>query len=298
MSRETPLTPDYGVTVEGQPGESLLDLDLARVAKLYRLHGAIWFHGFDPSVENFKKFTSSLSTSFIEYVGGAMSRTPIGGDQTVVAVTGATDNFGVPLHAELYYRAKHPRLLWFYCDRVAATGGETTVCDGFVAFEKFSEHTKKLMRTRKIVYIRRYAEAEWQSIYQTTNIDDVKKHCVENELQLEVNADRSITTRYTTSPIVPDREGKRFGFLNNILPIISQELEGKRSNQLRLDDGYGIPHDVLLEIRFLTEIMTHPVAWKNGDLLMVDNTRMLHGRRAFTGNERAVYSRLGDPNFA
>lgn len=295
MAKQLALSPLFGTHLQGEPGQSLLDLSLDEVRTAYRQYGAIWFSGFQHSIEDFKSFTSSLSSGFAQYVGGAMSRSPIGGDQTVVSVTNAGDTFGVPLHGELWYRARPPRLLWFYCDIPAETGGETTVCDAFLIYNQLSEHARAFLEQHQLVYIRSYSVEDWQQIYQTENIADVREVCADRDIELDEHTDGSITTRYRISPLTTDAAGRR-GFINNILPVVGLELAGKTTSIVRTETGYGLPHEVLVEIRMVCEKLTFPVPMKSGDLLMVDNTRVMHGRRAFTG-KRAVYSRIGDPDF-
>lgn len=290
------MTPLFGKTIQAQAGQSLMDLDLESVRQTYREDGAIFFSGFTPSMENFKSFTGALSTEFMEYVGGAMSRAPINGDQTVVSVTNAGDNFGVPLHGELYYRDNPPKLLWFYCDIPAETGGETTVCDAFLLFEKLSKHTQDFFKANKIVYIRTYQADELEGIYHTRDTDQVKAMCEASGISCEVRADGSVQTRYTTSALRPDAEGKRLAFINNILPVLGLEMSGKRGSLVRLENGYGLPHDVIIELKGVSDALTFPAPMRSGDLLMVDNLRMMHGRKSFTG-KRSVYSRLGGPSF-
>jgi alpha-ketoglutarate-dependent taurine dioxygenase len=290
------MTPLFGTTIHATPGQSLLDLDPEAVRQTYREFGAIWFSGFTPSVENFKTFTSSHSAEFMEYVGGAMSRSPINGDQTVVSVTNAGDKFGVPLHGELYYRDNPPKLIWFYCDVPAETGGETTVCDAFVLFEKLSKHAQDFFKANTIVYIRTYKPDEIQGIYHTTDTAQIQAMCASTGVSCEVLADGSVRTRYTTSALRPDASGQRFAFINNILPVLGLEMSGKRGSLIRLENGYGLPHDVIIELKGVSDAITFHTPMRSGDLLMIDNERMMHGRKNFTG-ERAVYSRLGAPVF-
>ncbi len=290
------MTPLFGQTIQAQPGQTLMDLDLESVRQTYRDYGAIFFSGFTPSIEHFKSFTSAHSTEFMEYVGGAMSRSPINGDQTVVSVTNPGDTFAVPLHGELYYRDNPPRLLWFYCDVPAATGGETTVCDAFLIFERLSAHAKSFFEKNPIVYIRTYSSDELESIYHTRDVEQVRAMCEASGIACECKPDGSVVTRYTTSALRQDPSGTRLAFINNILPVLGLEMSGKTGSLIRLENGYGLPHDVIIELRRVCEEITFPAPMRSGDLLMIDNTRMMHGRRSFTG-KRAVYSRLGAPVF-
>ena len=51
------------------------------------------------------------------------------------------------------------------------------------------------------------------------------------------------------------------------------------------------------ELNQIAERITTNINWKKGDILMIDNTRIMHGRRAFTDETREIYIRLCSPNF-
>jgi alpha-ketoglutarate-dependent taurine dioxygenase len=44
----------------------------------------------------------------------------------------------------------------------------------------------------------------------------------------------------------------------------------------------------------VAESLTTEIAWQRGDVAIIDNTRCLHGRRAFPGGTREILTRMGD----
>jgi alpha-ketoglutarate-dependent taurine dioxygenase len=51
------------------------------------------------------------------------------------------------------------------------------------------------------------------------------------------------------------------------------------------------------ELNAIAEKITAEINWQKGDILMVDNTRIMHGRRAFVDDKRNIYIRLCSPAF-
>ncbi len=45
------------------------------------------------------------------------------------------------------------------------------------------------------------------------------------------------------------------------------------------DDGSTIPVSLLEQIKEISDKITYPFAWQKNDLLKLDNTRFMHGRR-------------------
>ena len=295
MTIEIPLFESFGKTVFGTK-QDICELAQAEVIEQFNNSSLLLFRGFDVDTEKFKQFTELFSTNFVSYVGGAYSREMINGDKTLLSVTGGKLAFPVPLHGEMYYRKNRPDILWFYCASPALQDGETTVCDGIQIYNKLSSPTQKLFQETKIKYTRTYATGVWQKIYQTDDLSHVEAVCQENDLQLEANS-AQITTHYVAPAIQPSRCGKHQVFINNILPVVAQEVNGNTSSIVRFEDDTKIPDHVINEIKIISEELIHLVPWQKSDVLMIDNTRLMHGRRSFADNQRDIYVRLCQASF-
>lgn len=292
-----PISKTFGTTLLGTKDGDLYKIDTQEVISYFKSSSLLLFRGFEVNTDKFKQFTELLSTNFVSYVGGAYSREMINGDKTLLSVTGGKLHFAVPFHGEMYYKKQRPDILWFYCATPALKDGETTVCDGIQVYDELSKSTQELFQNKRLKYIRSYAADVWQKIYQTEDLKLVEQVCHDNDMQLQVKPDNSITTEYISSAIQASRCGKHNVFINNILPVIEQETKGSNSSLVRLEDNSKIPDNIINEIKEVTDKLTYLVCWQKGDILMVDNTRLLHGRRSFSDNQRDIYVRLGEAAF-
>jgi alpha-ketoglutarate-dependent taurine dioxygenase len=59
-----------------------------------------------------------------------------------------------------------------------------------------------------------------------------------------------------------------------------------------MENGDPVPESFNEEVLAVTNSLTAEVHWQVDDLLMFDNTRMLHGRRDFGDNDRMIYTRF------
>jgi alpha-ketoglutarate-dependent taurine dioxygenase len=293
-----PITDNFGLTLFGTTESNICELAQKEIIDSFKSKSLLLFRGFDVDTETFKKFTELFSDNFVTYVGGAYSREMINGDKTLLSVTGGKQNFPVPLHGEMYYRKQRPDIIWFYCASPALKDGETTICDGIQVYNELSYSTQELLLKKRLKYIRTYAADVWQKIYQTDALSVVEKVCKENDMQLEVERDQSITTSYIASAIQPSRCGNFQVFINNILPVVAQEIKVSQASLVRFEDDSKIPDEVINEIKIVTDRLTHGISWQKGDILMVDNTRFLHGRRSFADNQRDIYVRLCAAGFS
>lgn len=82
-------------------------------------------------------------------------------------------------------------------------------------------------------------------------------------------------------------------FINSLLP--TKQLSPKI---IKFEDDSEISDEVMSELNEIAEKITTEISWRKGDILMIDNTRVLHGRRAFADDQRDIYIRLCSPAFS
>jgi len=59
-----------------------------------------------------------------------------------------------------------------------------------------------------------------------------------------------------------------------------------------MEDGSVIPADILAEVRAVSDRLTRELPWRPGEVAMIDNTRLMHGRRPFIDTRREIYVRM------
>lgn len=286
-----PISDGIGQEIINLDNVSILELDKQEIISLFKSNGILLFRGFDVDTGIFKEFTNFLSIDFINYAGGAFSRRVINGDQTLLSVNDFKSE--IKLHGEMYYQQNIPLMLWFFCANPPLEDGETTVCDGRQFFNEISSSTKELFSKNKLKFTVRISKEDWQKKYQTNNLNTLEEMCQKNNTHLTVNDDQSILLEYISSAIIPSRCGKYQVFINSLLP--TKQLNSKI---LKFEDNSEIPEEVVSELNEIAEKITTEISWQKGDILMIDNTRILHGRRGFADDQRDIYIRLCSPAFS
>ncbi|QKQ74910.1 TauD/TfdA family dioxygenase [Nostoc sp. TCL240-02] len=286
-----PISDGIGQEIINIDNSSILELDKEEIIRLFKDYGVLLFRGFDVDVEIFKEFTNLLSTNFINYAGGAFSRKVINGDETLLSVNDFKSE--IKLHGEMYYQKNIPLMLWFFCANPPLEDGETTVCDGRKFFNEISSSTKELFSKKKLKFTVQISQEDWQKKYQTDDLNQLEEMCQKNNTYLTVNDDQSILLEYICPAIIPSRCGKYQVFINSLLP--TKQLNPKILN---FEDGSEIPEEVVSELNDIAEKITTEILWESGDILMIDNTRILHGRRSFADDQRDIYIRLCSPAFS
>lgn len=288
-------------------GAGLLELPVDDLIALFKKHGFVAFTGFDADMGTFEKFSNQFSTDYMDHTGGGSLRQVINkeGDGTILSVSynynpdegqfgdEEQKTFGLPLHADRSYTDSQPPLMWFHCMVPPKADGQTTIADGVRLYQALSDRSKKVFESRQIDYIRHYPDGEWQLWAATDDIENVKAYCKANGINLTFTPEGGVKTHSLRWAIVTPRWTDSNAFVNSIPIVMWQEVDLKSTRSIvRLADGSPIPPDVIDDMWNVCDANTHNIQWRAGDLVMIDNTRMMHGRRAFTGRERQISVRM------
>ena len=285
-----PISEKIGQQLINQDDRSILQLDREEIIKLFKEYGVLLFRGFTTDTEIFREFSNLFSTNFLDYAGGAFNRRVINDDKTILSVNDFQTE--IKLHGEMYYQKNIPLMLWFFCANPAAKDGETTVCDGRQFFAELRNSIKELFNQKKLKFTVKMAKDEWAKKYNTDDINQLEEMCKSNNTHLTIYKDESIILEYIRPLVMPSRCGENKVFINSLLPAM--ELN---PDILSFDDDSEIPADLMEELNGIAERITTNITWEKGDILMIDNTMIMHGRRAFTDEKRDIYIRLCSPNF-
>lgn len=284
-----PLSENAGVKYLGN-NENISQLNEESIIDSFLSEGVILFRGFDTDIESFTQFSNKLSNNFMDYSGGVFNRRVINGNPTILTVNDFNNE--VRLHGEMYYQKTIPQMLWFYCHQPASSDGETIICDGKRFYNALNDSLKELFRHKKLRYVSKMDKSAWIKRYKTDNLSDLKRICESNDVQLYVNKDQSIETHFTCPIVHPSRSREYLVFINSLLPA-----KKMYPDSVTFDDGSNIDEDVMLQLNDIAEKLIVEICWEKGDILMIDNTRIMHGRRAFLDNNREIYLRLCSPSF-
>jgi alpha-ketoglutarate-dependent taurine dioxygenase len=294
------FTENVGLLISPDKGERLLDLDLEPIENAIRSHGAVYFQGFNADIDTFEKFTNQLSEDYMDNMGSGSYRDTVnvGSDATIQNVAyiygvAKQRTFALPLHSDRSYVKSMPEIMCFGCAHPADEDGQTTLADGVRIYAAFSEATRKFLDENPIKYMRYYSAEEWPVLFRTSVPADVEAYCKLNDLAFSLDADNGITTEYVTTAVPLTKWGKEKAFVNSIPIQIWQERGlGRAYPRVRMADGSEIPEAILAEINEVGEQLTENLPWQPGDVAIVDNTRMMHGRRAFKDQAREIYVRM------
>lgn len=266
----------------------ILSFGKAELMTILEAAGVVLLRGFSVNVETFSAYVAANSSR--------VTLDPHRRFHSANAQLVDAGNQSIEMHAENGNTPFRPDFIWFYCNRMASSGGQTTFCDGLRVWQGFSDATRGLFSAKQVRYKRVYPGAMWRAyvahlLNDGTTLADINEAQVRKTLgtelgvEVRLQADDSLDTCFTRPAYYLTLFGQRCAFTNSILgPYGGQEVT--------LEKGERIPQAVLEEIRQTYEKFTQEIPWQDQDVAIIDNTRFLHGRRSFTDNRRQIFSAL------
>lgn len=280
-----------------QQSSDLLVLKVPDVITRFRSKSLILFRNFKVENQTFREFTDKFGKDFASYAGGSHKRARIDGNKDTLAAPRSTyGGYAIPAHAELSYTAIPPKIIWFFCSVAPKAAGQTTVYDGVEVWNRLSTSTRKIFETKKIKYTAHYPENRWDEIYQADTVEAVSDVCRRNGVKFAIGGsvpgERHIHTEYTCWAMQPTAFTGETAFVNHMLSSIYAKQFGITDFlKVNFEDNSSIPDHIVDELYDVTESVSIDIDLRQGDTLMIDNTRFLHGRRAFFG-KREVQLRM------
>lgn len=273
------------------------------------LHGAILFRNFavESSVQ-FRYIASALYPDLLDYRDRAAPRIEV--KKSVYTSTEFPADQSIPLHHEMSYSNSWPTRLFFFCEQPSAQGGRTPIADDRKIFPLVDPAIKERFLEKKIMYVRNYGEGvdmTWQEAFQTDDRTAVEAYCCRAGMEVEWRSGDRLRTRAVRRAVATHpRTGDVLWFNHAHLFHVSS-LQPEVQAALREDfgdeelprnalygDGTPIEDSVLDEIRNLYERTAIRFPWQKGDILLLDNFLVSHGREPFTG-ARSILVAMAEP---
>ncbi|MEU7582058.1 TauD/TfdA family dioxygenase [Streptomyces sp. NPDC041068] len=286
------------------------DLPRAEIRALLARHGAVLVRGLGlASPADLAAAGRALGVVTMAEREGFTSRQAHGDD--VYSASDWPSEDQLCMHHELSYAAVVPSTALFGCLRAPRSGGVAAVADGERVLDLLPAALVERFEREGWQLARNYLEFgfSWTEAFGTDDKDRVTRYCAENAVDCTWTEDGGLRTRQHRAAVLRHpATGRRVWFNqaaflheSSLDPIIREHLEelygveGLPFRTLYGDgDGETIPTGVVDTINEAYGSAGLSEPWQDGDLLVVDNLRMAHGRDPYEG-EREMVVLFGDP---
>lgn len=282
------------VTLTAEHGERSEDISRDHVIDLYKEYGALLFRDFPFDLGSFREFTGRYCASSV--FNESPDRLLLDRENNIQSVNGGADAF--PLHPELSREPWKPDVCFFLCLNPPREAGETTLCDGIDLVRRLPADVRDGLANRRLLYVQpatRETLLYWLGTDQPTaaQLASPPANCP-YRFVLATNGRimRAFTRPALHRPMFAD--DLAFG---NFL-IFSRYYLNKPNFPV-FDDGKPVPAEWVETVKMVSETITSAIPWRKSDLVMIDNTRFMHGRRAISdAGDRLIASYFGYLDFA
>lgn len=272
--------------------------------------GGILFRGFGLSDQtHFQQFVESISLPLMEYMEGATPRVRMG--DKIYTSTEFPPERSISIHNELCYVMTWPMKILFFCVTPPEQGGETPIGDVRKVFERISPETRERFEHKGgwMLY-RNFGGGfglPWQTSFHVTDKEELEEYLPSARVEFEWVDENHLRTRQRRPAVTRHPKTGEWVWFNHIgfwhVSSLEPELrrlflsdlgeEGLPFNSY-YGDGTPIADETIEELRRAYEAEMVSFPWQVGDVLLLDNMLVAHGRNPFAG-KRKILTAMGEP---
>ena len=275
-------------------------------------HGAILFRGFEINTPAaFARLTRSVATGLLDCLDDNGPRTKI--TSGIYTSTEYPAEYQLSMHSEYAYSHKFPSRLYFCCVVEPGRGGETPLADNRRILKRLDPEIVQEFRTKRIKYLRNLHGGNgfglsWQATFQTTDKSAVEAYCRDMLIDYEWKADGGLRLENTFESVIQHprtaeevwfNQAPQFHPSDYPTEIYESLINSYRGMEDELPQtslfGDNSRIDVA-KLKYIRETMFKEATvnpWRQGDVVMLDNVLVCHGRMPFSGPRKILLAMAG-----
>ena len=269
-------------------------------------HGGILLRGFSiRDVEQFQQVSHAAVPQLKPYVEGQSPRTKIA--DNVYTSTVFPAQYRITLHNELSYAKSPPTRILFHCHIQPVDRGETPIVDCRHVYRCMKPALRDRFERLGVKYVKNMHGDErglgksWMEHFETDDRDIVEAYLHENDISFEWTDSGSLRTWAIRPGVQRHAVTGEMHWFNqaNLWHITNLDERHRRSliSRCGIDHlpthayyGDGSPIDEL-DLDYVRQLLWNEAVlfpWQQGDILILDNHLVAHGRNAYTGPRKIL----------
>ena len=273
----------------------------ARVLDESAEYGAVLFRGVGlASDTDFDRVVRAFNIANFTYQESLSNAVRINMTERVFTANEAPPDVSIYLHHEMAQTPIFPGKLFFFCEKAAEEAGATPLCRSDWLYTAIARETPAFIDHCERLGVRysntmpaedNAASGQGRSWRSTLSVDDAA--AAEAKLKAlgydwEWQPDGSLRATTPVLPAVRTLADGRKVFFNQLIAAYRGWQDPARA--LSFGDGSALPADAMESVSALADALSFDLAWETGDVAIVDNYLVMHGRRPFKGTRRVLVS--------
>ena len=267
--------------------------------------GAVLFRGFDiDTAEKLDDVVTAYGEPGFTYEKSLSNAVRVNLTPRVFTANEAPPDVSIFLHHEMAQTPIYPSKLFFGCLLASETGGATPICRSDWVLDRLKKEHPEFVQTfrDKGVTYTNIMPAEpdphsgqgrsWKDTLSASSKTAAEARLNELRYSWEWQSDGSLKTTTPRLDAIRNVEGGDESFFNQLIAAFRgwKDKRNDPSKSVRYGDGSEIDVQALNRAIEIADELTYDLNWETGDVVLIDNFRVMHGRRPYTGKRKVVAS--------
>jgi hypothetical protein len=268
-------------------------------------HGAVLFRGFPlRTAEDFDRFLSAFGLDSFPYEDSLSNAVRVNRTPRVFTANEAPPTVTISLHHEMAQTPLYPSKLFFFCEKPAEEGGATPLCRSDILWDQIVERFPKFAhdcQTKGVRYSHVMPSGDdptsgmgrsWQSTLKTTTREGAEQRLRNLGYSWEWLTDGSLRAVTPILACVRELSPGRHAFFNQLIAAYTgwKDTRNDPSKAITFGDGGTLDPEAMKFAIETGERLIFDVPWQQGDVTLIDNFKVMHGRRTFSGTRKVLAS--------
>ena len=278
----------------------------AQVESQLNQSGAVLLRGFGLATDtDFDEVIQAFGWPNFTYADSLSNAVRRNRTERVFTANEAPPDVSIFLHHEMAQTPIYPSRLFFFCEQPARQGGATPICRSDLLLTRLAAAAPEFVRdceTKGVTYSKTMPPVDdldsgqgrsWRSTLSADEPSAAEAKLRQLGYQWQWQDDGSLSVTTLVLPAVRELADGSRTFFNQLIAAFFgwQDARNQSLKAICFGDGSAIDGDAMSLAIDLAEELTVELAWQRGDVAIVDNFRVIHGRRPFQG-ERLVLASL------
>ncbi|MEL7190240.1 MAG: TauD/TfdA family dioxygenase [Pseudomonadota bacterium] len=275
------------------------------VAETLHDAGAVLFRGFDvPNAFAFDAAIEAFGQPGFTYEDSLSNAVRTNVTERVFTANEAPPDTEIFLHHEMAQTPIFPSALFFYCEIAAEKGGATPLCRSDWVWQRLKDSAAGFadrLEKEGVRYTNTMPRDDdaasgqgrsWRSTLSASTREEAEARLAMLGYTWDWQSDGSLCVTTPVLPAVREISANRHSFFNQLIAAFRGWSDGRNDPGKAIKFGNGDPitaEDMAPAIE-IADDLTYDLQWQPGDVALIDNFTVMHGRRPFQGKRRVLAS--------
>ena len=268
-------------------------------------HGAVLLRGLPvENAEEFDAIVSALNLENFPYKKSLSNAVRINFTERVFSANEAPSEVQILYHHEMAQTPLFPKWIMFSCEIAPQEGGATPLCRSDVLYERLATECPDFIQKCEQLGLK-YSNVmpgiddaasgmgrSWSSTLGVETKTAAEARLSELNYSWQWQEDGCLRVTTPALPAVKELSHGRKAFFNQLIAAYCgwKDERNDPSSAVRHGDGSILDADAVMKAAAIADELTFDMNWQVGDVVLIDNTAVMHARKPFVGQRKVVAS--------